>query len=50
MQVENKSQRKISSIEDEDFASYVLQHHPRWYELAHKSEFQLTDVNLKSEK
>jgi hypothetical protein len=39
MKVENKTQRKIDSIEDEDFAKYVLENHPRWYELAHKSEF-----------
>ena len=50
MKVANKALRVISSIEDEDFAQYVLEHHPRWYDLAHKSEFQLTDVNMKTEK
>lgn len=39
MKVENESDRKILSIEDENFATYVCEHHPRWYELAHKSEF-----------
>ena len=50
MKVDNKAKRVISSIEDEDFAKYILEHHPRWYDLAHKSEFQLTDVNMKTEK
>ena len=50
MKVDNKEQRVISSIEDEDFAKYILEHHPRWYDLAHKTEFQLTDVNIKTEK
>ena len=39
MKVTDEKDRKIESIDDENFAIYIEEHHPRWYALAVKTEF-----------
>ena len=49
MKVDDEKDRKIDSIEDANFAQYVEEHHPRWYKLAVKTEFIISDINLKDD-
>ena len=39
MKVTDEKERKIESIDDPDFATYIEENHPRWYALAIKTEF-----------
>ena len=39
MKVDDEKDRKIESIDDQNFAIYIEENHPRWFALAVKSEF-----------